>query len=103
MGWGNAANILNYPKSASTTRTLGAEVALIIENLVTNGGANYDLVWCVGHSLGAHLFAHAGMIKQIARITGINILKICEMGVLALLESVSLCISEVRCFTTFLW
>ena len=72
VGWGDGADSLlwNYDKSAANTRVVAKEVSLIIENLVTNGGAVPERLWCVGHSLGAHTCGHVGMLTPIHRVTG---------------------------------
>ena len=63
---------LYYPKSASETRTVGAMIAVVMKRMVEEGGAAYKDIWCVGHSLGAHIcaFAGRGTDGKIGRITG---------------------------------
>ena len=77
VGWGDGADswLWNYDKSAANTRVAAKETALVIENLVANGGVDPMLLWCVGHSLGAHLCGHVGMLTHVHRVTGENILK----------------------------
>ena len=62
-----------YPQSAANTRTIGGEVYLVMNNLVTNGGAQWSDMYCIGHSLGAHVCGFAGKKSnsQIQRITGV--------------------------------
>ena len=61
---------LFYPQSASDTRSVGAEVSLRVKLLVGTGGAERGDIWCVGHSLGAHVCGHAGKRIPFGRITG---------------------------------
>ena len=78
VGWGgrSGAGDLNYQKSASTTRTIGAHVGEVIENLITAGGASQENFHLVGHSLGSHVSGHAGRwittthARTLGRITG---------------------------------
>ena len=72
VNWKYGASYTRYPQSASNTRTVGALTSLIMQKLVTLGGAQYDKIWCVGHSLGAHMCGHAGnrSPQKIGRITG---------------------------------
>ena len=62
----------NYIRSASATRLVGKLASLIIKKLVEEGGASYDNIWCVGHSLGSHVCGTAGRNspEKISRITG---------------------------------
>ncbi|KAI0239011.1 Lipase member I [Lamellibrachia satsuma] len=62
---------LYYPQSASDTRSVGAEIALRVKLLV-GGGADRANIWCVGHSLGAHVCGHAGKRVPFGRITGLD-------------------------------
>ena len=43
-----------------------------MKKLVEEGGASYDKMWCVGHSLGSHVCGNAGRNTptKIGRITG---------------------------------
>lgn len=72
VGWGGGARHLWYPQSAANVRTVGAEIALVVNNLLDVGGTTSDKIYCVGHSLGAHTCGHAGMKSQIHRITGLD-------------------------------
>jgi len=65
---------LYYPQSASETRTVGAMISAVMKKMVDEGGAAYANLWCVGHSLGAHVcaFAGRGTGGQIGRITGLD-------------------------------
>jgi len=58
-----------YTQSASDTRTVGAQIALIAKYLVANG-LPWANLYCVGHSLGAHVCGFAGLTYKFPRITG---------------------------------
>ncbi|KAK2148682.1 hypothetical protein LSH36_487g02041 [Paralvinella palmiformis] len=62
VGWGGpgGSETIQYGESASTTRTVGAESAEVMMNLITNGGGDAGLMHCTGHSLGAHVCGHFG-------------------------------------------
>lgn len=62
VGWGGpgGAENIQYGESASTTRTVGAETAEVMMNLITNGGGSASLMHCTGHSLGSHVCGHLG-------------------------------------------
>ena len=69
VGWGNgAAQPLH--KSASNTRAVGAKLGMVMDNIKNNGGYAASRIYCVGHSLGAHLCGHAGRWTSVGRITG---------------------------------
>ena len=70
VGWGKGADILNYMKAVANTRMMGMEISHIMANLVQNGGASLDKMWCVGHSLGAHICGRAGKEQKYGHITG---------------------------------
>ncbi len=72
VGWGEGANSLWYPTSASNSRTIGAEIALIINRLKSQASMGTN-VWCIGYSLGSHVCGFTGMITDIDRITGKDI------------------------------
>ena len=38
VGWAGGADLAFYPQSASNTRTMGAYTALVVNNLISNGG-----------------------------------------------------------------
>ena len=61
-----------YPKPATRTRSVGRLTAVMMKKLVDDGGASYDNIWCIGHSLGSHVCGHAGRSTpdKIGRITG---------------------------------
>jgi len=72
VGWGGGARNPWYPQSAANVRTVGAEIALVANNLLNVGGTTRDKLYCVGHSLGAHTCGHAGMKSQFHHITGLD-------------------------------
>jgi len=72
VGWGGGSRIINYYKPATNTRTVGAEIALIANNLLNIGGTSPDKLYCIGHSLGSHVCGFAGMRTQFRRITGLD-------------------------------
>ena len=72
---------LNYWLSASETRPVGRLTSLIMKKLVEEGGASYDRIWCVGHSLGSHVCGHAGRNtpEKISRITGELVIQVRQL------------------------
>ena len=60
----------NYSQSASDTRTVGAAVALMARHLVNGRNITRRNLWCIGHSLGAHICGIAGKKFRFDRITG---------------------------------
>ena len=72
VDWSDAGTNLNYGRPASETRTVGAEVAYIMDNLVSRGGAAHSRIHCIGHSLGAHICGQAGMRSSgtTSKVTG---------------------------------
>ena len=59
-----------YYKAATNTRTVGAAVAQMARYLVATHRISRGKLWCVGHSLGAHVCGLAGKKYKFARITG---------------------------------
>lgn len=72
VDWGGGAQILDYTKAASNTRTTGAYTARVFANLVGQSGSSASRMWCVGHSLGSHVCGHTGMRTSIGRVTGLD-------------------------------
>lgn len=70
VGWGRGADNLLYPQSASNTRTVGAEIGLVAANIIARGISDKYQLYCVGHSLGAHVCGHAGMKTKFGRVSG---------------------------------
>ena len=69
MDW---ADKLLYPQAVADIRVVGRMVALMMDKLVTENGALYSDIWCIGHSLGAHTCGFAGRNTRhkIGRISG---------------------------------
>jgi len=74
VDWKEGANSVYYPNSASNTRTVGAEIALITQRLSKD--VAYIEPWCIGFSLGAHVCGFAGQNPSanvvLSRITGLD-------------------------------
>ena len=70
--WPKASKKVYYPKAASNTQTVGAEIAYLMGTLNSEHGVSYDNMWCIGFSLGAHVCGHAGMKTggKLGRATG---------------------------------
>ncbi|XP_015903187.1 pancreatic lipase-related protein 2-like [Parasteatoda tepidariorum] len=66
-------NTLPYTKATANCRVVGAEIALLIENLIKYMNVDPMKVHLVGHSLGAHIAGYAGeRLKKLGRITGLD-------------------------------
>jgi pancreatic triacylglycerol lipase len=75
VGWEGGSRQLWYPKSASETRVVGTEIALVAQNLVDYYGTSWSECVCAGHSLGGHVCGHAGKRTRggdWGRITGMD-------------------------------
>lgn len=72
VGWSIGALRLNYFQSASNTRAVGAEIALVSNLTIQTTGSSRSRQYCVGHSLGSHVCGHAGHSGQFGRITGLD-------------------------------
>jgi len=72
VGWKLGAAPTYYNQPVSNTRTVGGEIALISNNTIKSGKSSKALMYCVGHSLGAHACGQAGQQGQFGRITGMN-------------------------------
>ena len=71
VGWELGSQRLWYPQSVSDTRSIGAEIGMVAANIMARFKTNRSRLYCVGHSLGAHVCGHAGMKTKFGRITGI--------------------------------
>jgi len=69
---------LYYPQSAEDTIKVGADLAELAKQLVSNKGLPRTNLYCVGHSLGAHACGAAGRNYKFRRITGINVYISCQ-------------------------
>lgn len=72
VGWDMGSRQIWYPQSASDTRAVGAEIALVADNLIRSGDSANSRLYCVGHSLGGHVCGHAGARTKFGRITGLD-------------------------------
>ena len=70
VGWDGGSQNIWYPQSASDTRSVGGKIGLVANNLINNGGASPERLYCAGHSLGSHICGHAGAVAHFGRITG---------------------------------
>jgi hypothetical protein len=52
---------------------VGAEIAKLVNTMISNAGAKASDFHCIGHSLGAHICGYAGSrISGLGRITGLD-------------------------------
>jgi hypothetical protein len=76
IDWGGGAHTIDYFQAAANTRSVGAYSAQVIENLLRVPGSASSRMWCVGHSLGAHVCGHTGMKMPsslpLGRATGLD-------------------------------
>jgi hypothetical protein len=76
VDWGGGAQVLNYNKASSNTRSVGAYTALVFQRLLQVSGSQSARMWCAGHSLGSHVCGHTGMKmptnQRLGRITGMD-------------------------------
>ena len=69
VDWGAGSGV-PYSQAAANTRVVGAQVALMINYLLSRG-CSADQIHIIGHSLGAHTAGYAGNhIPGLGRITG---------------------------------
>ena len=69
VGWGKSARTILYYQASADTYGVGLAIKAVSERLVASGTPTAKL-WCVGHSLGAHICGHAGILVKFGRITG---------------------------------
>ena len=70
VNWELDAASLNYEQVSPKTKVVGQELADLIKKLGLDSSKN---VYCIGHSLGAHVCGFCGKINKLKRITGILI------------------------------
>ena len=68
--WGDYVNEI---QAATDTQVVGAQMALLCRTILTAHGMLREHVYCVGHSLGAHICHFASLLYRFPRITGIQI------------------------------
>ena len=69
----SGGNKFPYSQAAANTQIVGAEIARLINSLVSRRGVNPENVHIVGHSLGSHIAGYAGeRIPNLGRITGLD-------------------------------
>ena len=68
-----------YAQAAANTRSVAAFTSQFIDQLVRKNAVDYTRLWCIGHSLGAHLCGHIGIktLDRIHRITGLDPAGLC--------------------------
>jgi len=78
VGWIGSSVQLNYFQSATDTQIVGAEIGLLIKNIINSLGGDASRFHCVGHSLGAHSCSYASNyvssrgLGKFSRITGLD-------------------------------
>lgn len=67
-------NHFPYTQATANTQMVGAEVSLLINELIVNHGGDPQLIHLIGHSLGAHAAGYAGsrITPRVSRITGLD-------------------------------
>merc|ERR1712136_496752 len=72
VGWAGGSQTINYAQAVADSRVVGAEMAVMISEMV-NLGAKLEDFWLMGHSIGAHICSFVGRrIPGIGRITGMD-------------------------------
>ncbi|GFO19619.1 pancreatic lipase-related protein [Plakobranchus ocellatus] len=67
VDWQNGAKAPNYYQAVANTRTVGAMIGRLLEDLNAHAGAEFETFHLVGHSLGSHIMGYAG--KEVYRLT----------------------------------
>ena len=69
--WKEGAKFLTYSQAASNTRTMGALIGAMVNELRKRPGSKKHF-WCIGHSLGAHVCGNTRLTAKplLDRITG---------------------------------
>ncbi|CAF5228785.1 unnamed protein product, partial [Rotaria magnacalcarata] len=67
-------NHFPYTQATANTQMVGAEVSLLISELIANHGADPQLIHLIGHSLGAHAagYAESRIVPRVSRIMGLD-------------------------------
>lgn len=79
VDWGEMAGDNNYLRSAASTRNVGRNIAMVIDQMVAKHNARLEDIHIIGHSLGAHTAGFSGMYsksgdgeQKVGRITGLG-------------------------------
>ncbi|XP_077293929.1 phospholipase A1-like [Arctopsyche grandis] len=73
VDWSRGGNTWKYWRAVANTRTVGADVAQFLQQLVNETGANIKDFHFIGHSLGAHICSFASnKLGGVRRITGLD-------------------------------
>jgi pancreatic triacylglycerol lipase len=66
-------NKLPYIQATANTQVVGAEIARLVNTLITSHGISADNFHMIGYSLGSHIAGYAGSrISGLGRITGLD-------------------------------
>jgi pimeloyl-ACP methyl ester carboxylesterase len=72
VNW-SAGNKPPYTRASANTRVVGAQLALVIQELIKSKGVSAGDFHIIGHSLGAHVAGYAGeRVPGLGRITGLD-------------------------------
>lgn len=70
VDWQHGATV-PYEQATANTRVVGAQIAKLINKLISLTGAQASDFHIIGHSLGAHVAGYAGeRVTHLGRITG---------------------------------
>jgi pancreatic lipase-related protein 1 len=68
VDWQKGAASPNYSSASSNTRVTAEKIA----KFLNESNIDQTQVYCIGHSLGAHVCGFAGKITKFKRITGLD-------------------------------
>jgi pancreatic triacylglycerol lipase len=68
VDWGVGANTINYIAAANRIQQVGPVIAQFCDFLAVSVGVNYEHIYLIGHSLGAHASGVAGKTTSRGRI-----------------------------------
>ncbi|GFO19618.1 pancreatic lipase-related protein [Plakobranchus ocellatus] len=71
VDWQKGAKAPNYYQAVANTRTVGAMIGRLLEDLKAHAGAEFETFHLVGHSLGSHIMGYAG--KEAYRLTNVKV------------------------------
>ncbi|KAM4851633.1 pancreatic lipase-related protein 2-like [Thomomys bottae] len=74
VDWKHGSQVIFYPQAVFNTQVVGAEIAFLLERLLSHLNYSLEKVHLIGHSLGAHVAAEAGrrLGGRLGRITGLD-------------------------------